>query len=74
MKTLRYAFWAIVGLCLIMVGVANRRDGYREEMVGYLQPFLNTCASVTKAIQEQFFGLTEGRPIECYDHDGFTAE
>ena len=24
MKTLRYAFWAIVGLCLIMVGVANR--------------------------------------------------
>ncbi|WP_342076400.1 LapA family protein [Yoonia sp. SS1-5] len=24
MKTIRYAFWAIVGLCLIMVGLANR--------------------------------------------------
>lgn len=24
MKTLRYAFWAIVGLCLIVVGLANR--------------------------------------------------
>jgi putative membrane protein len=24
MKTLRYAFWAIVGLCLIIVGLANR--------------------------------------------------
>ena len=24
MKTLRYAFWAIVGLCLILVGLANR--------------------------------------------------
>lgn len=25
MKTLRYAFWAIVGLCLILVGLANRQ-------------------------------------------------
>ena len=24
MKTLRYGFWAIVGLCLIIVGLANR--------------------------------------------------
>tara|TARA_R110002051_G_scaffold141578_1_gene214800 strand:+ start:44367 stop:44711 length:345 start_codon:yes stop_codon:yes gene_type:complete len=24
MKTLRYAFWAIVALCLILVGLANR--------------------------------------------------
>jgi len=24
MKTLRYAFWALVGLCLIIVGLANR--------------------------------------------------
>ncbi len=24
MKTLRYAFWAIVAVCLIMVGLANR--------------------------------------------------
>ena len=24
MKTIRYAFWAIVGLCLILVGLANR--------------------------------------------------
>lgn len=26
MKTLRYAFWAIVGLCLILVGLANRSE------------------------------------------------
>ena len=24
MKTIRYAFWALVGLCLILVGLANR--------------------------------------------------
>lgn len=24
MKTLRYAFWAIVALCLVLVGLANR--------------------------------------------------
>lgn len=24
MKTIRYTFWAIVGLCLILVGLANR--------------------------------------------------
>jgi len=24
MKTIRYSFWAIVGLCLILVGLANR--------------------------------------------------
>ena len=24
MKTIRYAFWGIVGLCLILVGLANR--------------------------------------------------
>lgn len=24
MKTLRYGFWAIIGLCLIIVGLANR--------------------------------------------------
>ena len=24
MKTIRYAFWAIVGLCMILVGLANR--------------------------------------------------
>lgn len=24
MKTIRYVFWAIVGLCLILVGLANR--------------------------------------------------
>lgn len=24
MKTIRYAFWAVVGLCLIVVGLANR--------------------------------------------------
>ena len=24
MKTIRYAFWAIVGVCLILIGLANR--------------------------------------------------
>ncbi|MFQ1701826.1 lipopolysaccharide assembly protein LapA domain-containing protein [Loktanella agnita] len=24
MKTIRYAFWAIVGLCLVLIGLANR--------------------------------------------------
>lgn len=24
MKTIRYSFWAIVGLCLILIGLANR--------------------------------------------------
>jgi hypothetical protein len=24
MKTIRYAFWAIVALCLILIGLANR--------------------------------------------------
>lgn len=24
MKTLRYTFWAIVGLCLVLIGLANR--------------------------------------------------
>lgn len=24
MKTIRYAFWAVVGLCLILIGLANR--------------------------------------------------
>jgi uncharacterized integral membrane protein len=24
MKTIRYAFWAIIGLCLILIGLANR--------------------------------------------------
>jgi uncharacterized membrane protein len=24
MKTIRYAFWALVGLCLILIGLANR--------------------------------------------------
>lgn len=24
MKTIRYAFWAVVGICLILVGLANR--------------------------------------------------
>ena len=24
MKTIRYAFWAVIGLCLILIGLANR--------------------------------------------------
>ncbi len=32
-----------------MVGIANRPNGYDEELVEYLQPFLSTCASIIGA-------------------------
>ncbi len=32
-----------------MVGIANRPGGYSESVVGYLQPFLATCASLIEA-------------------------
>ncbi len=33
-----------------VVGVANRRDGYDEEMARFLEPYLNACASIIQAI------------------------
>jgi len=32
-----------------MIGVADRPGGYDAEMVGYLRPFLTTCANLVKA-------------------------
>ncbi len=32
-----------------MVGIANRPDGYLEEMIEYLSPFLATCANIIEA-------------------------
>jgi len=32
-----------------MAGIANRPDGYNEEMVEFLQPFLTTCGSIIEA-------------------------
>ncbi len=32
-----------------MVGIANRQNGYDEEMVEYLQPFLSTCSNIIAA-------------------------
>lgn len=32
-----------------MVGIANRPGGYDEALIGYLQPFLATCASLIQA-------------------------
>jgi len=35
-----------------MVGVANRKGGYGEDIVALLEPFLNNCASLTEAVRE----------------------
>ncbi|MCX9010785.1 MAG: PAS domain S-box protein, partial [Candidatus Methanoperedens sp.] len=32
-----------------MAGIANRPGGYEEELFGYLQPLLNTCANIIEA-------------------------
>ena len=42
-----YAGQAMVGL----MGVANRRDGYDEAIVSFLEPLNNACGSVIAAIQ-----------------------
>lgn len=35
-----------------MVGVANRKGGYGEQLATQLAPFLNNCASLTEAVRE----------------------
>lgn len=40
-----YAGGGIIG----MVGLANRSNGYGEELVEYLQPLLTTCATIIEA-------------------------
>ena len=32
-----------------MIGVANRPEGYNEDIIEYLKPFLNTCANIIEA-------------------------
>ena len=40
MKTIRYAFWAIVAVCLILVGIANREIVTLQAMPTPLADFL----------------------------------
>ncbi|WP_420858435.1 lipopolysaccharide assembly protein LapA domain-containing protein [Marivivens marinus] len=40
MKTIRYAFWAIVALCLILVGLANREPTVLRAMPDRLAELL----------------------------------
>ena len=46
MKTLRYAFWAIVALCLIVVGLANREPTLLRAMPERLAELLGLPAAV----------------------------
>ncbi|HAC63762.1 MAG TPA: histidine kinase, partial [Cyanothece sp. UBA12306] len=36
-----------------MVGIANRKNGYDNDLVDYLQPFLTTCANLIKAYHNE---------------------
>jgi len=47
MKTLRYAFWALVALCLIVVGLANRGMVTVRAMPGRLADLLGLSPDVT---------------------------
>ena len=47
MKTLRYAFWAIVALCLIIVGLANRGEVVLRAMPQSLADFLGLSPDVS---------------------------
>ncbi len=46
MKTVRYGFWAIVGLCLILVGIANREFVALKAMPSPLADLLGISPSV----------------------------
>lgn len=46
MKTLRYAFWALVGLCLIIVGLANRDMVTLRAMPPALAEFLGISPDI----------------------------
>ncbi len=36
-----------------MVGIANRMDGYAEDMVDYLEPFVSTCSQLIQATERE---------------------
>ena len=46
MKTIRYAFWAIVALCLILVGLANRQIVNVRAMPEAFSDFLGIAPDV----------------------------
>ncbi|WP_019955441.1 lipopolysaccharide assembly protein LapA domain-containing protein [Yoonia vestfoldensis] len=47
MKTIRYAFWAIVALCLILIGLANRDPVTVRAMPVWLSDLLGLSPDVT---------------------------
>lgn len=47
MKTIRYAFWAIVALCLILIGLANRDPVTVRAMPEWLSNLLGVSPDVT---------------------------
>lgn len=47
MKTLRYGFWAIVALCLILVGLANRGDVTLRAMPETIAGFFGISPDIT---------------------------
>ena len=47
MKTIRYAFWAIVALCLILIGLANRDPVTLRAMPDALSNLLGVSPVVT---------------------------
>jgi uncharacterized integral membrane protein len=47
MKTIRYAFWAIVALCLILIGLANRDPVTVRAMPEALSDLLGLSPDVT---------------------------
>ena len=46
MKTLRYAFWAVVGLCLIVIGLANLEPTLLRAMPERLAELLGLPAAI----------------------------
>ena len=47
MATIRYAFWVIVGLCLILVGIANRGEVTLRAMPQAFSDFLGVSRDIT---------------------------
>lgn len=47
MKTIRYAFWAIIALCLVLVGLANTGDATVRAMPLALADLLGISPDVT---------------------------
>ena len=46
MKTIRYSFWAIVALCLILIGLANRQTVMVRAMPEWLSDLLGVYPDV----------------------------